>query len=162
MTITQFDRSTIRVLDHEINAALKQVADHFSVQITIDGGSYSGTTYQPKLKIVLVDDITGVAAVDPLFQMMCDRGGLDPSILSYDGYRLVGYKSSRPKFPWDIQNRSGRQMKATRSWVDSRFKRKAGASPTPSASIFPPMNPGVPLPKGTQPPAHDYTQDAEF
>lgn len=138
MKINRIDRGTMSYIDGELTKRLNELGDELGLSIRIAGGSYGSAVYHPKLEIKVVDAATG-QVIDPYFDTMCRSHGLDPNLISRDGYKLVGYKASRPKYPWDVENvRGGRNAKAPHSWVAARFKTGTpGSIPTIASQITP-------------------------
>lgn len=136
ITVGRFDRSNIRVIEAAIKVALAQVGEDYGVFIDLQrGDSFSDTSFSGKFEARVLQ-ANGKPATDPMLKLMCDRFGLDPEKTSRDGYTLVAYKSSRPRFPWSIRDRAGADRKATQGWVEARFKKDplihTGMPPAPA------------------------------
>lgn len=98
--ITKIDRSTIRIIEERVAAALTSVADDLGVVIKPRGGSFMATSYTMKLEVSLVDD-GGMAlsreAED--FKVIATLRGLQPTDLGRtfndsrgNEHKIVGWR----------------------------------------------------------------------
>lgn len=153
--ITRIDRSTLKYIDQRLMEAIADLGDELGLSIKVGSGSYSSTSYTPKLEIKLLDQATGVAVVDPFFKLKCDQHGLDPTMISREGYRLSGYNPRAPRFPWLMEDtRNGQQRKATDGWVKSRFAKLNPAVPPRGViptNTNPHTSPTTPAPSSPSP-----------
>lgn len=97
------NKTTIRLLDAAITAALADVEKSFDVKITIDGGSYiPGECYMPKLRVSNADE-NGVAMTPEMLAFK----GRHPEMVgkTYNHPRLghiefTGLHNRRPRYPY--------------------------------------------------------------
>lgn len=101
MTIKTFDKANLKTLIADIDAALAEVAKKHGLEslktsrVTYDAGSFR-TQLEGKSSV-------GTEREVEFFKSMAANYGLDSSILSFDGFRLVGFDAKRRSKPWMIR-----------------------------------------------------------
>lgn len=146
MTITHFDRYASESFVRELKALAKDLAAKHGVVLEDEGTwRYGGDTLKVPLHFKTVDLSTGAPKISASLDYYARMHGLDYMITSYDGYQLVDYKASRPKYPWSIKNvHTGQAQKATTGWVQARFKKgMVSAAPVIPSTISSPSIPSA-------------------
>lgn len=124
MTITTFDKATVRSLTIEIEAALQSVADAHGVSIKRGSASFDQSTIKLSIQIATIDDSGMVSTREAMkFPTFCKMFNLDPEDLGktfHDQGRLftvTGLKPGNPKFPVMVKRDDGREYKYPASTV---------------------------------------------
>lgn len=104
MTITQFDKSNIRALRIELNAAMQSVSDKYGVKIHAGNASFSSNEVTFKVKLNILNE-NGLALTQNAenFELVKDANGLshlsigDSVTLSGASYILSGFNNRASK-----------------------------------------------------------------
>lgn len=95
--IQSFDKQTCRVLRDEIDAALKTIADKYSISLSIGNISFNAETFRTRLEAKVAD-----AAPKPIVDFS-DAFGYPPIGTEFTAqgrkFKVTGHKPSRPKYP---------------------------------------------------------------
>jgi hypothetical protein len=143
MKIHHFDRANIRDLEAAVNRAVALVAADYGLAVNVTGRSYSSEKVPFTVNFQTLEARpSGVRVQEGSFLAQCAKHGLDPTKTGYDGYTLVGWSWSRPKFPWDIKDGRGQLRKATLGWPANNGFRGVTAPPIPVRALKPAPQPG--------------------
>ena len=118
--INCFDKSILRNLRDDMNAALASVADKHGITIAVGNASYTDTTVTYKIDCVVIGD-DGVAkdkyrvTLENLYPHYVDKpckigGRLRATV--------VGYNSRGHKYPFMVKGLDGKKYKVSESELD--------------------------------------------
>jgi hypothetical protein len=113
--ITQFDKTTCRLLAAEIEAALAAVAAKHGLTIKPAGGTFSANEFSTKVKFALSDsnpaaadaERTEFAKYAHFYGLTADQYGATIRTSQGD-VTLIGFAASRPKFPIKVRTADGK------------------------------------------------------
>ena len=100
-TIKTFDRANLKAIAADIDAALAEVAKKYGLE-TLKGGAVTFGAGSFTMKVEGKSSV-GSEQEKAMFVSMAKSYGLDPEILSFDGFRLVGFDAKRRAKPWMIR-----------------------------------------------------------
>jgi hypothetical protein len=134
-TISKFDRATCATLAAAIKKALEPVAEEFGVALTMRGGSFGATNYQPKMEFAIkAPDGIVLTREAQDFKQMAAFYGLTPEHLgaqfAFGGntYKITGLAARSNKRPILAQDATGRTFKFSDKDVVRLLAPKGGAS----------------------------------
>lgn len=110
----------------EIEAALQKIGEKHGIEV-LTKYQHGGNSLSVVANLRLLDE-NGHAALDPAFKRALDAYGLDHTktgVHNGASFKLVGYRPSRPKYPWDAERSDGRLFKMPTSMVQTMFRRDA-------------------------------------
>jgi len=131
--IKMFDRTTVRLLRDDLDAALQTVAKKYGISIQTGNARFSSENVTFKLEAAVVSE-SGVAVTNEAseFKRYAALLGLDEDDLgksfSYRGqpYEIVGAKLSSRKYPILVKNRNGKVYKFMVADVREALGERAG------------------------------------
>lgn len=136
--ITKIDRAALGPLAAAIRKALEPVAAEYGLTLTMRGGSFSATNYQPKMEFAVVSaDGVVLSREANDFKMMAAFYGLSPEHLgaqfSFDGntYKITGLASRSNKRPILAEDVA---TKRTYKFSDKDVVRLLGVTPKGGSS----------------------------
>jgi len=119
--ISQFDRTTCKLLSAEFLKAMQEVATKYGVSIRAAGGKFEETNFQMKFEAAVTNTETGVVAskeaqdfkkFSHMFDVPASKLGKKLTI-NDRVFTLVGLVPSRPKFPFIATAADGKRFKFT-------------------------------------------------
>jgi hypothetical protein len=113
--ITQFDKTTCRLLAADIEAALAAVAAKHGLKAVYAGGTFSAAEFTAKTKFVLSDSNPAAADAERLefgkychfYNMTPDQYGAQIVSPSHGTLTVIGFAPTRPKFPIKARTADG-------------------------------------------------------
>lgn len=120
--IKKIDKKSLRDFREGFEKAVESFAKKSGVAIKLGGIRYNESSFTGKLEVVLADTASGMSAQEAIGRKSLELEGVFFGLKaedygrtwkSWDGqtYRLIGVKSSRPKYPV-----MGEQVKTGRSY----------------------------------------------
>lgn len=103
--INSLDRTAVRRINSDIEAALKAVADRYGVQIKIGNSSFSNTNCTTKIDISTVNEGGTVMTKEATdFNRFASSFGITKKLgdtfdFRYDRYEITGLKPRSAKYP---------------------------------------------------------------
>jgi hypothetical protein len=134
--IKSINKATLRTFREEFEKAVAAFSKKQGIVIKLGGIRFNETSFTGKLEVILADTSSGMSAEEAMGRNSLDLEGvffgLKPEDYgrtwkSWDGatYRLVGVKSSRPKYPISGVNViTGRSFKFGTDIIDKLSKVK--------------------------------------
>jgi hypothetical protein len=121
MNITSFDRTNLRIIHDEINAALKPIAEKYGITFTDRGARFNPTNATFKIESSVVSSDGVVQSSDrQSFTALAPMYGLQSSDLDRlflfrgEGYTITGLKPRSPKSPiLAVSKKNGKTYKFT-------------------------------------------------
>lgn len=116
--INQFDRTNLRALQADIDAALAAMAEKHGIQIKAGGASFGATAATFKVELAVIGD-GGVAKTRHAteFELFASSYGLAPTDLGREftykgnGYKITGLSTKSRRFPVEASRTDGRTFK---------------------------------------------------
>lgn len=112
--IKKFDRATARVIQAEMEAALKAIAEKHGVTVRGAGGSFDDTTFKAKFELRVTDGSAIEDAARKEFDQYCALFGLKPehfgkavAIPGHGKWTVCGLAMNRAKYPIKMKNEAG-------------------------------------------------------
>lgn len=109
-TITRFDKPTCQRVRQRFEMRLKEVADELGLKVEFNGGKFTDTTYEPKIKVSVLHTPDGKDAAQAEFEKLALIYGARPEDYGRtfnhgrDTYKLIGFQPSRRRFPIRAKN----------------------------------------------------------
>lgn len=100
MTIQTFNTSNLKVLRTDIDAALAEVAKKHGISLSLGKMTYGSGNFTAKVE---GKSSVGDEQEKALFESYAKTYGLQTDIVSFDGFRLVGFDAKRRAKPWLIR-----------------------------------------------------------
>lgn len=124
MQITNFDRTNLKQLRKDMDAAIAAVAKQHGIDMSIGTIRFSGDKATMKIEantVVAIATASTGEVVTRMEKVAADFG--IRSVTNAKGDRLVDYKASRPKYPFVYESAGGVRWKATVEQAIARFGR---------------------------------------
>lgn len=117
--ITSIDRTTLRLLCDEMNAALAPLAKKYGLAINTNGASYNAANATVKVSIATIGDSgEAITRESDAYTLYAEQFGLRTDALGEtfehkgEQYKIIGLAPRRPKFPvLAIRVRDGARIK---------------------------------------------------
>lgn len=99
------DRALLKVIDAEVEVAVKAIGEKYGLDITTSGGSFNVNTASLKLAIAHVG-VDGVVESKGMLALKTHHSNLVDHTFFGQGkkYRIVGYKPRSPKNCFEIED----------------------------------------------------------
>lgn len=118
------NRKVLSTIRADMKAALADVEAKFGVRFDLNGSiSFQADQFSMRLTCV-IPDLNRDKQNDELARY-AKQYKLDLKKISFDGYRLVGFQSRRPKRPWVVRNSKGKEYIMDTRAVEARFGKNA-------------------------------------
>ena len=124
MQITNFDRTNLKQLRKDMDAAIAAVAKQHGIDMQIGTIRFSGDKATMKIEANTVVTTASVSTGEVVTRM--ERVAADfgiRSVTNAKGDKLIDYKASRPKYPFVYESAGGVRWKATVEQAIARFGR---------------------------------------
>lgn len=126
MQITNFDRTNLKQLRKDMDAAIAAVAKQHGIDMQIGTIRFSGDKATMKIEANTVVSVattpTGETVTSSRMEKIAENFGIR-SVTNSKGDRLIDYKASRPKYPFVYESTGGVRWKATVEQARLRFGR---------------------------------------
>lgn len=106
MTISKFDKPTLRSLREDVDQALRAVAEKHGITLSLGSIKFDATSFTGQLKATVLNPATGVVPTEEReFHAYARMFGFEPSdyrrVVRIDGveYRMIGFKTRAPRRP---------------------------------------------------------------
>jgi hypothetical protein len=120
--INTFDRTTLRLINADIEQALKTVAEKYGVHMSLGGTSFTPDNYTTKLNVSIKRDGEVVTPEAKTFEKYAAYYKIDKKLgdtFTHRGnkFTITGLKTSSPKYPVLAKDAKGRTFKFTTDTV---------------------------------------------
>ena len=131
MKITEFNKSSCRILGHAIEQALQKVGEEFGLQLKYKGGSFAANNCTLKIEALIISNGTVITREADDFKRYCGLYNLLPEdlgkIITNDGtsFRITGLAMKSHKWPILAVNcHTGKTYKLKEASVQRALGRK--------------------------------------
>jgi hypothetical protein len=131
MSLTKFDKETIRKLRVEMDEVLKTLADKYGIQIKAGNATFSENLVTLKVDCSILKDGKAVTKEAEAFLAYAKIIGLDPSDLGREfslnnkTYKVLGFQPRKEKFPMICEDtKSGKMYRLPEDSVVAALKKK--------------------------------------
>ena len=136
MKITELNRPSVELLRNKIEELLKPIEEEFNIKVSLNGGRFSNTMYNPKIELSIINDEGGIAETKERtdYKRNCVFFDLKEEYLDQSftvagtEYLVVGLKPRSRKYPIIAKDtRSNKSYKFGADTVRRAFKEKNDA-----------------------------------